>query len=317
MRTVVGTWPFSDAAVSGAGKELVLGTPLVAALVKGVNVVEDDPVTGPYFVGRGGTPNAAGEYEFDAAVMRGSDCRVGAVASLQGFSCPVSVAHSVMLHSPHSLLSGAGARDFALKHGFIEEDVSTAESRAAYEAYVAQQSRLPSHDTLSVIGADGQGHVAAAVSTSGMAFKARGRIGDSPIPGAGYYADDMGGAAAATGEGDRIIQFAPAFQVVQLLKQGVAPQAACEQVLSSIAARLTAAGQQMFSVALVAVNVAGDVGGVGSFQTWTDHVTGKSYDGFPYVVWRDGATTLHIARGVATTTAEAFPGVARPAAHDP
>eukprot|EP00048_Salpingoeca_helianthica_P008762 m.125921 g.125921 ORF g.125921 m.125921 type:complete len:196 (-) comp14682_c0_seq3:521-1108(-) len=130
---LVGTWPFSDKAVSHTAKLLSANENLVTALVAGVNAVEEDPLLGPYFVGKGGMPNAEGVYELDAAVMRGSDLRVGAVGALQNIVRPAAVALQVLLHSPHSFLCGQGAQKFAIDHGILYESVGTPESDAAFQ----------------------------------------------------------------------------------------------------------------------------------------------------------------------------------------
>eukprot|EP00048_Salpingoeca_helianthica_P008760 m.125911 g.125911 ORF g.125911 m.125911 type:complete len:323 (-) comp14682_c0_seq1:67-1035(-) len=312
---LVGTWPFSDKAVSHTAKLLSANENLVTALVAGVNAVEEDPLLGPYFVGKGGMPNAEGVYELDAAVMRGSDLRVGAVGALQNIVRPAAVALQVLLHSPHSFLCGQGAQKFAIDHGILYESVGTPESDAAFQAREAAVLAEKKHDTIGVVGWQG-GQVAAVTSTSGMAFKHAGRVGDTPLPGSGLYADDQAGAAAATGEGDQIMKYCPCFQVVEHMRAGLHPRAACEKVIESIGARRRAAGQSMFFLALVAVDRDGRHGAASSFDVWEDHVNGTVWQGFPYAVSASsldqGRVNIHVYHPSPSSHAPAPAGKAFP-----
>eukprot|EP00039_Didymoeca_costata_P008570 m.113615 g.113615 ORF g.113615 m.113615 type:complete len:327 (+) comp14138_c0_seq7:426-1406(+) len=302
----VGTWPFSVPAVAEARRLLVdsSNVNVETALVRGVKVVEDDPNTGAYFVGRGGIPNEDGVIEMDAAVMRGKDCAVGSCLAITSQPCPSLVAHKILTDCRHSVLAGKGASDFALKQGLSLEDPGTPESAAAYDDYLKKlkskdkqqgpELKEPITDTLGVVGVDAEGHVAAVVTTSGMSFKASGRVGDSALPGAGLYADDMGGAAAASGDGDQILRFLPCFRVVQAMIGGKSPTEACEIVLNEIRERLEKSGQPMLDIVIVAVNTAGVYGAGSSIGPWRDHVTGENYTGFPYGVSSADRTYVNV-----------------------
>jgi len=306
------TWPFGKPAADEAARLLAQGADALDALEAGLNVVELDPASGPYFVGLGGIPNAAGSVQLDAAVMRGSDCAFGAVGALEWCPRAVSVARKVLENSPHSLLVGAGANQFAAAQGFAQEPTATADSDAAFAAHqaaaqeggggaaaaAAAAERPLKTDTLSAVALDRSGAVSAAVTTSGMSFKAVGRVGDSPIAGAGLYADAEAGAAVATGDGDHIMRFCPALRVVDAMgRGGLSPDEACASVIAAIFARVRRSGRPMFEMALLAISPAGEVGAGSTFGQWRDHVTGKQWAGFPYAVATTTTTTTGDAGG--------------------
>ncbi|KAL9965284.1 hypothetical protein ACROYT_G029059 [Oculina patagonica] len=297
MAVVVGTWSFSLEAVKLISDKLREGSDCVDALESGVNVIEDNPETGCYFVGRGGFPNSKGVLECDAAIMVGDKCRFGAVAALQGVSMPFSVARSVMEKSPHSMLVGEGAQEFAFRNGFPVESNSTLQndkSREAFEKFLAKSGQeTGSHDTIGILVMDTKRQMAAGVSSSGMAFKHPGRVGDSPLPGSGLYADDEIGAATATGDGDKMMRFCPAFHVVQLMKEGHSPQESCELVVKE-AQRKAGTTSKPFEMALIAINKTGDFGAAGTVPFFEDKRQNTSYCGFPFVVWTEDMSTPQI-----------------------
>lgn len=292
--SVVATWPFGLLAVRETAACLERGEDILTSLEKGINVVEDDPRTGECVVGRGGFPNASGILECDAAIMDGSDCRFGAVTAIPGVSTPFSVARLVMEKSSHSMLTGDGAQQFAKDCGITimdNKDLQTDGSRTAYENFLktdsggSQHSSL-GHDTIGLIVKDFHGNIAAGTSTSGKPFKHCGRVGDSPLPGAGLYADNEAGAAVATGDGDNIMRFCPCFKVVQLLKQGQTPLEACRRVVKDIWKRV--GKHHMFKMALVAMNQKGDIGTASSVNDSSDFFGSGTYPGFAYSLWTSG-----------------------------
>ncbi|XP_031552812.1 uncharacterized protein LOC116289987 [Actinia tenebrosa] len=228
MAVVVGTWSFSKRALEVIAEELTNGQSYIDGLEKGINAVEDDPKTGPYLVGRGGYPNSSGILECDAGIVVGEGCQFGAVAGLQGVAVPFSVARLVLEKCPHSMVTGNGAKDFAQAHGItIENQDTLLTSKSLNE----MQNYKTKNDTIGVIVLDDAGHLAAGVSSSGMPCKLPGRVGDSPLPGSGLYADNEIGAAVASGDGDKMMRFCPSFYAVRLIKQGFSPQQACEVVV--------------------------------------------------------------------------------------
>ncbi|KAK7483990.1 hypothetical protein BaRGS_00024725 [Batillaria attramentaria] len=283
--TVVGTWAFSVEPVKLAGRLVNSGERCVDIVEKSLNVAEEDERYGPYFVGRGGKRNARGELEQDAAVMRGDDLAFGAVTALQGVSRPVSVARLVMEKSRHSMLTGQGAQDFALQHGFhLDQNITRVLSQSCGESVTPENETA--HDTLGIIVLDKEGSVSAGVTTSGMAGKARGRVGDSALPGCGLYTDSEVGAACCSGDGDQIMKFCPSFHIVELMRQGMNPECACHTAVKRIIQRLGAA--PVFELAVIALNTKGEVGAATTVEGWTDVKGGPKYPGFPYAVWTQG-----------------------------
>ncbi|XP_046852887.1 N(4)-(Beta-N-acetylglucosaminyl)-L-asparaginase-like [Xenia sp. Carnegie-2017] len=289
--SIIGTWSFSRMAVEEALSSLERNDDIIRALEKGINVVEDDPKTGKYVVGRGGFPNENGILECDAAIMDGRKCRFGAVAALQGVAKPFSVARLVMEHSPHSILVGEGAKLFATQQGIpilSNMSLQTENSLKAYQEYkhenMKSRQTASSHDTIGLLLRDFDGNIAAGTSTSGKPFKSCGRVGDSPLPGAGLYADNEGGAAAATGDGDNILRFCPCFHVVQLMKKhNMSPKNACRTVIADIWKRV---GQnEMFKMALISMNVNGDIGVASTVEESSNHYGKDALPGFAYSIW--------------------------------
>ncbi len=234
-RVAIATWAHGLPAVKRALELLGKDQPALDAVEQGVVVVEDDPEN--QSVGRGGLPNRDGVVQLDAAVMRGADLMVGAVACLERIKNPVSVARRVLEKTNHVLLVGEGARAFARSQGFQEEEFLSEKSRAAWEKWKKEQEApRKDHDTVGLIALDGTGEIAVAVSTSGLAWKLPGRVGDSPIVGAGYYADSKVGAAAATGIGEEVLRVAGSFLVVEGMRRGLEPRAAIDEALGRIRA---------------------------------------------------------------------------------
>ena len=255
---------------------------MLDAVEKGANVVELDPED--QSVGYGGLPNEDGVVELDACVMAGPFHQCGAVAGLQNIKTPSSVARLVMERTDHILLVGAGAKKFALQMGFSEENLLTEASRLAWLKWKASLSReddwLEPEEkkiyrptgTINVLGLDGRGDLFGITTTSGLAFKIPGRVGDSPIIGAGLYLDNEIGAAGATGRGEEVIRTCGSFFTVAQMGRGLSPQAACEAACRRIIE--VNGGKADFNVKFIAVNKAGETGcaqikgGEGTHVSW-------------------------------------------------
>jgi isoaspartyl peptidase/L-asparaginase-like protein (Ntn-hydrolase superfamily) len=259
--TVIATWDYGLELVAAAQKALAAKKDLLDALEAGVNVVENDPKV--LTVGYGGMPNEDGVVQLDAAIMDGRTHRAGAVAALERIKNPISVARKVMERTEHVMLVGAGANAFAKKCGFVEQDLLTAESRARWQKAKASFWKPPTdhHDTVCCIGIDAKGDLATAVSTSGLPWKLAGRVGDSPIIGAGSYVDNEVGGACATGVGELTMRTCASFAVVERMRGGADPTAACTAVLNQI---LRIAPQvrtdTTMQLAFIAMNKRGQVG---------------------------------------------------------
>jgi L-asparaginase/N4-(beta-N-acetylglucosaminyl)-L-asparaginase len=265
---VLSTWSFGAVANAAAWPVLAAGGDALDAVVAGATAVEDDEQID--CVGVGGTPDADGQVSLDACVMT-DPARCGSVAYVRRYPNPTAIARRVMEQTSHVMLVGAGAEEFAARAGFTPRTLLTEAARAkwvAWRAALTQEGRSPydgwipprnveltgagppsqtaqtdslcstdRHDTVCVLARDRLGQLAGACSTSGMAFKVPGRVGDSPIIGHGLYVDQRAGAAAATGNGELIMGVCGSFLAVELLRQGWSPRAACVEVLRRVAAR--------------------------------------------------------------------------------
>ncbi|RMD75031.1 MAG: glycosylasparaginase [Bacteroidetes bacterium] len=255
---VISTWDHGLPANEVAWHTLQSGGTVVDAVEAGVRVPEADPDS--MSVGYGGLPDRDGHVTLDASIM-GPDGRAGAVCFLEHIKHPISVARKVMEETPHVMLAGEGALQFALAQGFPKEDLLTERARQAWEEWKKTSRYQPvinieNHDTIGMLALDERGDVAGACTTSGLAFKMRGRVGDSPIIGAGLYVDNAVGGAVATGLGEAVMRTLSSFVVVEAMRHGKTPQQACRQAIERIVA-WHGGGKPDFQVGLLAVNKAG------------------------------------------------------------
>jgi isoaspartyl peptidase/L-asparaginase-like protein (Ntn-hydrolase superfamily) len=237
LPAVLSTWEFGRKANAKAWEALAAGGSALDAVEKGINDAELDPDNAS--VGYGGIPNEDGEVTLDAVIMDGRRHAAGAVGCLKRIKTPISVARKVLEKTRHTLLVGEDATRFAAKLGFREEELLTERSKAAWRQWVkgGKKGGFWNHDTIGMVAVDKSGDVAAGCSTSGLAWKIAGRVGDSPIVGSGAYCDNDVGAAAATGNGDVMMRFCPSFLAVELMRQGKSPREACEAALERIRAK--------------------------------------------------------------------------------
>ncbi len=272
---VVSTWDFGVAANQAAWTILSSGGSALDAVEAGVRVPEADP-NNPT-VGFGGYPDRDGRVTLDACIMDHlGNC--GAVAAMEDVVHAISVARAVMEKTPHVMLVGDGARQFALAQGFQRTNLLTpaAEqawkewlktSRYAPEANVENRAwrdgKLPggktNHDTIGMLALDAHGNLSGACTTSGMAWKMHGRVGDSPIIGAGLYVDNEVGGATSTGVGEEVIRNVGSFAVVEMMRQGKSPAAACREVVMRLVRRKPELTRTL-QVGFLAMNRRGEVG---------------------------------------------------------
>ena len=269
---VLSTWKHGLAANDSAWKILSAGGRALDAVEAGVRVSEADPeVTS---VGLGGRPDRDGRVTLDACIMDETG-QAGSVAYLQHIKHPISVARRVMEKTRQVMLVGDGALQFALDQGFPQEELLTDASRQAWEQWKAEQppkNQTPAaqspeskpavdcenHDTIGMIALDQQRRLSGACTTSGLAWKLPGRVGDSPIIGAGLYVDNDIGAATATGVGEAVIRAVGCFLIVELMRQGRSPQEACELAIERVAQK--SPRWREFQVGFLALDKAGRVG---------------------------------------------------------
>lgn len=234
------TWKHGIPANEKAWKVLQSGGSIVDAVEQGVRVTENDETNRS--VGLAGHPDRDGIVTLDASIMKGSG-QCGSVAFVRRIKHPITLARKVMEHSPHIMLAGEGAQQFAAKEGMTFEDEELhPDAERAYEEWQKNSDYKPiinieNHDTIGMIGMDADGQMAGSCTTSGLAYKMHGRVGDSPIIGAGLYVDQQAGAATATGMGESIIKICGSFLAVELMRQGRSPQEACEEVVRRLIAK--------------------------------------------------------------------------------
>ena len=233
---VVSTWDFGIASNKEAWKILSVNGRALDAVEKGVQVPEGDPKETS--VGLGGLPDREGKVTLDACIMD-EHANCGAVVCLEHIVHPISVARKVMEETPHVMLVGDGALQFALEKGFEKEKLLTKESEKAWKAWLKTSKYEPvanieNHDTIGMVALDANDNLSGACTTSGMAYKMRGRVGDSPIIGAGLFVDNEVGAATSTGLGEEVIRIVGSHLVVELMRQGNTPQMACELAVKRI-----------------------------------------------------------------------------------
>jgi N4-(beta-N-acetylglucosaminyl)-L-asparaginase len=232
---VVSTWRNINAN-DAAWSVLLKGGRALDAVEQGARVPEADP--NDTSVGYGGLPDRDGKVTLDACIMdEKGNC--GSVAFVQGFKHPVSIARAVMEKTPHVMLAGKGAEQFALTNGFKKENLLTKESEKSWKEWLKKSEYKPyhnpgQHDTIGLLALDANGNLSGACTTSGMAYKLHGRIGDSPIIGAGLFVDGEVGAATASGEGEEMIRIAGSHTIIELMRQGRTPQEACEEAIKRV-----------------------------------------------------------------------------------
>lgn len=279
---VISTWNFGVAANEAAWKVLSAGGRALDAVEKGVQVPEADAKN--MSVGYGGLPDRDGYVTLDACIMdEKGNC--GSVGCLADIMHPISVARKVMEDTPYIMLVGEGALQFALDKGFTKTNLLTPEAKEAWEKWKKENNYSPkkidknNHDTIGMVAIDATNNISGACTTSGLAWKMHGRVGDSPIIGAGMYIDNEVGGAASTGKGEANIKICGSMLCVELMRNGKTPQEACEEAIKRVAK--TQPDYKEFQLAYIAINKNGEFGGYALQK------------GFQYAVTVDGKSTLH------------------------
>jgi len=277
---VISTWEAGIAANKAAWEVLSKKGKALDAVEKGVMVTEDSKNC---CVGLGANPDRDGFVTLDASIMD-DKFNCGSVAFLERIKHPISVARRVMEKTPHVMLVGAGAQQFAVAEGFpLEEQKLSENAKKAYEDWLKRSEYKPpainvenkqghgpfapkkldngewNHDTIGMVAMDAMGNLSGSCTTSGAGFKMRGRVGDSPIIGAGLFVDNEVGACTATGQGEDVIRVAGSHSVVELMRQGLSPEAACKKIVERIV-KIKGDKVKEIQVAFLAVNKKGQVG---------------------------------------------------------
>jgi N4-(beta-N-acetylglucosaminyl)-L-asparaginase len=261
---VLSTWRFGIEANAAAWEILSKNGRALDAVEAGVKIPEGDP--NERSVGYGGRPDRDGKVTLDACIMD-EFSNIGSVACLEHIKHPISVARAVMEKTPHVMLVGKGALQFALSQGFKKENLLVEDSEKEWKDWLKTSQYKPianieNHDTIGMIALDANGNLSGACTTSGMAFKMHGRVGDSPIIGAGLYVDNEIGAATATGHGEEVIRITGCHLVVELMRQGLSPQKACEEAVMRIVKLTKNRGKELkdIQVGFIALNKKGEYG---------------------------------------------------------
>ncbi|TVZ16703.1 isoaspartyl peptidase/L-asparaginase family protein [Maribacter sp. MAR_2009_72] len=253
------TWDFGNATAK-AWEVLQEGGSSLDAVHQGVMVEENDLNNNT--VGNGGRPDRDGRVTLDACIMD-KDGNCGAVLAMQNIANPISVARKVMEETPHVMLAGKGAEQFAYEQGFEKTNLLTEKAKQDWLEWKKTSEYKPiinieNHDTIGMLAIDAKGDIAGACTTSGMAYKMAGRVGDSPIIGAGLFIDNEVGGATATGVGEEVVRTVGSFLIVELMRQGKTPQEACEEGVKRIIAKNK--DKQDFQIGFIAINKQGETG---------------------------------------------------------
>ena len=281
---ICSTWNFGLPANELAWKVLDNGGKAMDAAEAGARHAESDQENSS--VGFGGLPDEKGNVTLDACVMDSAG-NAGSVAFLQNIKHPVSVARKVMEETKHVMLVGEGARQFAVTNGFKEINLLKEQSEKDWKKWLKERREMTpheTHDTLSVLVQDKMGDLAGACTTSGWAYKMHGRVGDSPIIGAGLFVDNEIGCAAATGLGEEVIKTTGSFLVVELMRQGYDPTKACEEALNRVIKAHN--GNPDFQIGYIALRKDGEIGS--ACLKWS----------FEYALARGGENKLHKIKGL-------------------
>jgi len=277
----ISTWKTTEANQK-AGQMLDKGENALDAAVAGVAFEEENPKNTT--VGYGGAPDRTGKVTLDACVMNHlGDC--GSVVAVENIVNVARLAKDVMEKTPHVMLSGKGAEEFAISQGYKKTDLLTDQSKKEWKEWLKDQDYRPiinieNHDTIGMLCIDKNNNLSGACTTSGLAYKMKGRVGDSPIIGSGLFIDNKIGGAVATGLGEEVVKTVGSFLVVELMRQGLSPQEACEKAVKRIVSNNSQ--ENKFQVAYIAMNKKGEVGSysIEPGFTYMDYVNGENKEIF-------------------------------------
>lgn len=299
MWGMIATWRMAVEGITKGSEMLKNHGNAGDAIETAIREVEDFP----YYksVGYGGLPNEEMEVELDAAFMDGDTLDIGAVAAIRDFANPVSIARRLSHEKVNSLLVAEGAEKFAHKEGFERKNMLTDRAKAHYRKRVKEMTQTlkpySGHDTVGMVCLDDQGKMTAATSTSGLFMKKKGRVGDSPIAGSGFYADSKIGGASATGLGEDLMKGCISYEIVRLMGEGLHPQEACEQAVNRLDRELRERRGEAGDLSLIAMNNQGQWGVATNIEGFSFAVATENQEATVYLVNRqpDGHCTFEVA----------------------
>lgn len=281
---VVATWNVPNA-TSKAWEVLKNKGTALDAVEQGCRIEEADILN--FSVGKGGRPDRDGNVTLDACIMDHNG-DYGAVVAVQNITHVISLARKVMEETPHVILAGKGAEKFGVEQGFKKENLLTTSSKKAWEKWKKTSDYKPvinieNHDTIGMLAIDHKGDISGACTTSGLAYKMAGRVGDSPIIGSGLFIDNEVGGATATGMGEEVLKTVGSFLIVELMRQGKTPQQACEEAVRRV---VNKSGNRFkdFQVGFIAINKQGETGAY------------CIHEGFSYQVCKQGENKNHTSK---------------------
>ena len=268
LPVVIATWSVKQA-TQKAWQSMEQGSSALDAVIAGCGVEEANALG--QSVGIGGLPDRDGQVTLDACVMNEKG-DYGAVLCMQNIKHPIAVAKKVMEDTPHVILAGVGAEEFAVSQGFKRENLLTEQSKKDWEIWKKTSKYKPiinieNHDTIGMLAIDKNGTISGGCTTSGLAYKMAGRVGDSAIVGSGLFVDNEIGAATATGLGEEVLKTVGSYLIVELMRQGKSPQEACEQAILRIIEKTP--NFEDFQVGYIAVNKKGETGAYSIHEGFT------------------------------------------------
>ena len=268
LPVVIATWSVKQA-TQKAWQSMEQGSSALDAVIAGCAIEEANALG--QSVGIGGLPDRDGRVTLDACVMN-ENGDYGAVLCMQNIKHPIAVAKKVMEDTPHVILAGVGAEEFAVSQGFKRENLLTEQSKKDWEIWKKTSKYKPiinieNHDTIGMLAIDKNGTISGGCTTSGLAYKMPGRVGDSAIVGSGLFVDNEIGAATATGLGEEVLKTVGSYLIVELMRQGKSPQEACEQAILRIIEKTP--NFEDFQVGYIAVNKKGETGAYSIHEGFT------------------------------------------------
>lgn len=296
MWGIIATWRMAVEGISKAGEILENGGDAGDAIELAIKEVEDFE----YYksVGYGGLPNEEMEVELDAAYMDGDTFDIGAIAAIKDYANPVSIARRLSHEKVNSMLVAEGAEKFAHKEGFERKNMLTDRARIHYKNRVKEvrdQEIKPysGHDTVGMVCLDEKGKMTSATSTSGLFMKKKGRVGDSPIAGSGFYVDSKVGGASATGLGEDLMKGCISYEIVRLMKEGMHPQEACDVAVSRLDKELKERRGQAGDLSLIAMNNKGEWGVSTNIEGFSFAVATKGQEPIVYLTKNVDGKCIH------------------------
>ena len=301
---IIATWDMAEDGVKKAKEILENGGSSAEAVITAVQDVEDNP--NYVSVGYGGLPNEHGEVELDGAFMNGDTMSIGAIAGMKDFRSPVAIAKRLSEEKYNNFLVGSGAEEFAHLHGFERRNMLTEKTKKAWierrkEVLATGLSAYDGHDTVCMVSVDKNDSLVVGTSTSGLFMKRRGRVGDSPIAGGGFYADSNIGGAAATGLGEDITKSCISYEIVRLMEEGLTPQDACDTAIAKFTDKYKKKnGKEPRHISVVAMNNEGQWGAGTNLDNYTFVVATETQEPTVYTTkYVNGKTQIELKAPVA------------------